>query len=35
MDVEDELAEVKQRFYLSYESSAAKRAFANFTFTII
>jgi hypothetical protein len=35
MDVEDELAEVDERFYLLYELSLAKRAFANFTFAII
>lgn len=31
-DVEDELAEVEERFYLSYES---KMSFANFTFAVI
>lgn len=35
MDVEDERAEVDERFYLSYEWSGGNRAFANFTFTII
>ena len=34
MDVGDELAEVDERFYLSYESNFAKRGFANYTIAI-
>ena len=35
MDVEDELAEVGEQFYLSYETHPARRGFANFTFVVV
>ena len=35
MNVEDELAEVDEQFYLWYEPTPAKKSFANFTFVII
>jgi hypothetical protein len=35
MDVEDELAEVEERYYKSYESKPEKKGFGNFIFTII
>ena len=35
MNVKDELAEVDEQFYLSYEPTPAKRTFANFTLVII
>jgi hypothetical protein len=35
MDVEDELADVEERLYESYESAVEKKSFGNFIFTII
>jgi len=35
MDVEDELAEVEERFYESYQITPEKKCFGNFVFTII
>jgi Heterokaryon incompatibility protein (HET) len=35
MDVEDELAEVEERFYESYEITPEKKGYGNFVFTII
>lgn len=35
MDVEDELAEVGEQFYLSYETHPARRGFANFMFVVV
>lgn len=35
MDVEDEIAEVEETFYESYESRLEKKGFGNFVFTII
>ena len=35
MDVEDELAEVEEQFYQSYEKIPEKKGFGNFVFTIV